>query len=283
MNPITLAAPALTHTTPIGLVEAAASAGFDGLGMRVGRSSVAEHPFHAVVGNVPLIAEIKHRLSDSGLMLLELYSFYLTPVFDFNAFKAAMEVGADLGARYVVVLGYDHDWGRASDTFARMCEIARPFGLTLAVEFAPVAACWPATLAQALRLLGEAGQSNSALMPDPAHLLRSGGTVSDLQAVDPKYLRYSQICDVEIVQGEEFLPALGRSVPNVRRRIVGEGVLSVRDWMEVLPPGIPISVECLPQPQGMSDVEWATMLYVSTRCALREYHGSGQAQSGSAT
>src|SRR5690349_21198849 len=117
MNPITLAAPALSHAPPVDLVDAASHAGFAGVGLRLSRSRVAEHPFHPIVGNPVLITEIKRRLADGGLRLLELYSFYLTPTFDFEAFTAAMEAGAELGGSYVVVLGYDTDASRACDTF----------------------------------------------------------------------------------------------------------------------------------------------------------------------
>jgi sugar phosphate isomerase/epimerase len=278
VNPITLAAPALSDAPPLDLVDAAAFAGFAGLGLRISRSRVPGQPFYPIVGNTRLIADIKRRLADSNLQLLELYSFYLTPDFRFDAFRAALETGAELGARYAVVLGYDPDEARARDTFARMCDVAVPLGLSLAVEFAPVADCRPATLEQALRLLREVDRSNSVVMPDPAHLFRSGGAIAELRAARPGEIQFSQICDMEIV-GEEPLATLGRAVPKLKRRPVGQGLLRVDEWLNALPAGIPISVECVPQPEGMSYREWARVLYQSTRAALERHYAARPADS----
>jgi sugar phosphate isomerase/epimerase len=271
VNPLTLAAPALANATPLELVNAAAAAGFAGVGLRIAPSRVRDQPFHPVVGQPPLIADIRRRLADGPLQVLELYSFYLTPDFDFAAFHAAMEVGAELGARYAVVLGYDSNRSRACETFARMCDIAAQFGVTAAVEFAPVADCRPATLSEALQLLREAGRPNSAIMPDPAHLFRSGGTEHDLRIIPPAALRFSQICDFQVT-GEELLATVGRPVPKLRRCPLGEGVLRVNEWMDALPRDIPVSVECVPQPAGLSHTEWARVLYSSTRAALEKYY-----------
>jgi sugar phosphate isomerase/epimerase len=270
MNQITLAPPSLRNATPFELIDAAAEAGFDGVGLRLLKARSPEHSFHPIVGDRPLIAEIRQRLRDKGLCVLELYSFYMTPDFDLSVFTAAIEVGAQLGAKYGVALGYDPDWSRMRDTFARMCDVAKPFGLTMAVEFAPVPQCRPTTLEEGVRLLREASRPNSGMMPDPAHLMRSGGTIAALKAVDPRYVPFCQICDFEVI-GEEFVPELCRKAPRLRRRLVGEGILSVPEWMDALPAGLPISVECVPQPQALSHVEWATELYRTTRAALDAY------------
>jgi sugar phosphate isomerase/epimerase len=275
MNPITLAPPSLRNATTLQLLDAAAAAGFDGVGLRLLKARAPEHSFEPVIGNPALIAQIKQRLRDNGLSVLELYSFYMTPVVDFDAIAAAMEVGADLGAKYAVALGYDEDRGRMCDTFGRMCDLAKPFGLTVTLEYAPVPECRPTTLEQAVSLLREANRPNSGMMPDPAHVLRAGDAIADFKAVDPKYVPFCQICDFEVV-GEEFLATLNRKVPKIRRRLTGEGILPVSEWMDALPPGIPISVETGPQPPELTHLEWATALYTTTRAALEKYYASRQ-------
>ncbi|MEJ0084960.1 MAG: TIM barrel protein [Pseudomonadota bacterium] len=267
MNPITISAPTLSYAKPLDFIDAAAAAGFDGVGLRLSKASSPDLPFHPVVGNAPLIADIKRRLADTGLKFLDIYTFYLTPSFDLDACKAALEVGAEFGAKFAATVGYDADHARARDTFARICDAAQQFGLTTTIEFAPLDNCWPATLDQAVGLLREVDRPNAAIMPDPKHLLATGGAIADLRAVDPRYIRYCQICDVEI-QGDVFLPALGRNGRNAKRRLLGEGILNVAEWLDVLPPGISISVECVPQPKGLADREWAMQVGRTTRQAI---------------
>ncbi|MEJ0040255.1 MAG: sugar phosphate isomerase/epimerase, partial [Gammaproteobacteria bacterium] len=279
MNPITLAAPSLPEATPLELVDAAAAAGFSGLGLRLCASKLVEQPFHPIVGNAALITQIRRRLSETGLMLLDIYTFYLTSDFDFDACRVAMAVGAELGAQYAVVVGHGTAGPHVQATFERICDIAGEFGMTAIVEFAPH--LWPPTLARTLQLLRDADRPNAAIMPDPSHFLRSGATIADLRTIDRKYLRYSQLCDVEFV-GEEFLPNLGRIAPKTRRRLPGEGTAPLSQWLDALPAGLPISVECTPPPQGMSQTDWAKAIYTSTRKTLEDYYARKSATSSSA-
>jgi sugar phosphate isomerase/epimerase len=271
MNPITLSAPTLSYAKPLDFIDVASAAGFDGVGLRLSRSSSPELPFHPVVGNTALIADIKRRLADTGLRFLDIYTFYLTPSFDLDACRRTMEVGAELGAKYAATVGYDADHSRIADNFGRVCDAAAVFGLAATIEFAPLDNCWPATLDQAIGLMREVDRPNAAIMPDPKHLLATGGAVADLKVVDPKFIRYCQICDVEL-GGEVFLPALGRNGRNAKRRLLGEGILNVAEWIEVLPRDITISVECVPQPQGLADKEWAMQVGRTTRNAIEGYY-----------
>ncbi len=271
MNPITISAPTLTYAKPLDFIDLAAAAGFDGVGLRLSRAYSPELPFYPVVGNAPLIADIKRRLADTGLQFLDIYTFYLTPTFDLDACKRALEVGAEFGAKFAATVGYDADHSRIRDNFARVCDAAKPLGLTVTIEFAPLDDCWPATLDQAAGLMREVGRPNAAIMPDPKHLLSTGGTITDLRSVDPNYFRYCQICDVE-VQGEMYMSALGRNGRIAKRRLLGEGILNVSEWLEALPSGIAISVECVPQPPGLTDREWAMQVGRTTRNAIESHY-----------
>src|SRR5689334_16885259 len=67
----------LQDTAQIEYIEATVAAGYDGIGLRVHRSPGL--PFHSVVGNAALIAEMRSRIADAGLDVFDLYSFYLQP------------------------------------------------------------------------------------------------------------------------------------------------------------------------------------------------------------
>jgi len=152
LRKIIIAPTTLQDTAPIEYIEATAAAGYDGIGLRVHRSPGL--PFHPVVGNAPLIAEMKSRIADAGLDVFDLYSFYLQPDTDVASFAPAMELGASFGAKYATVMGADENWSRQRDNFVKTCDLAAQFGLTCSLEFAVIRPL--ATLPQTLRLIDEA-------------------------------------------------------------------------------------------------------------------------------
>src|SRR5690349_9048654 len=81
----------LQDTAPIEYIAATVAAGYDGIGLRVHRSPGL--PFHPVVGDASLIAEMRSRIADAGLAVFDLYSFYLQPDTNVATFAPAMELG----------------------------------------------------------------------------------------------------------------------------------------------------------------------------------------------
>src|SRR5262247_251734 len=92
-NLIALSPPTLPDTPPIEYVEAAATAGYDAVGLRLAPSPL--FPYHPIVGNAPLIRELKLILASSGLNVLDILTFYLQPATDLDAFVPALELGAE--------------------------------------------------------------------------------------------------------------------------------------------------------------------------------------------
>ena len=73
VNLIALSPTTLPEAPPLEYLEAAAAAGYDGVGLRLARSPL--FPFHPVVGNAVLIREMKRALASSGLAVLDILSF----------------------------------------------------------------------------------------------------------------------------------------------------------------------------------------------------------------
>jgi sugar phosphate isomerase/epimerase len=268
-NLLALSPTTLPDTPPLEYVEAAAAAGYDAVGLRLNRSPL--FPFHPVAGHASLIRELKKALAESGLSVLDMLSFYLAPATDVAEFRAALEVGAELGARYALVAGDDADASRLRDNLARFCDVARPLGVTAAVEFAVIRPL--ATLSQTLTLLAGVGRENAVICLDPLNHVRGGGTVAELRALDPRLLPYAQISDGVLGPGEPDPTELGRMSPN-QRRLPGEGTLPLDEILDALPPGLPLSVE-LPMPDGerTSARDWARTTAERTRRFLDAHAG----------
>ena len=254
---------------PLDLIEAARDAGYDGLGLRLHPSP--KLPYHPVVGDAPLIRDMKHALSDAKLQVLDIYTFYLEPATQLDDFMPALALGAVFGAGYALVQGADPDWSRLVDNFAGFCERARRFGLAASLEFVPQRDL--ATLAQARRLIDESGQPNAVICVDPLHLARGGGTPADLRRIDPRLLPYIQFSDGVLAAGEPDL-ALAKRVGIGERRLPGQGTLPLAELLDVVPDDLPLSIE-VPRLAGASlmDVAWARTVIEATRRFIRARHG----------
>jgi sugar phosphate isomerase/epimerase len=254
---------------PLDLIEAAGDAGYDGVGLRLHPSP--NLPYHPVVGDAPLIRQMKQALADAGLSVLDIYTFYLEPVTRLDDFIPALALGAEFGAGYALVQGADPSWSRLCDKFAGFCEQARRFGLTASLEFVPQRDL--ATLAQARQLITESAQPNAAICVDPLHLARGGGTPADLRDLDLGLFPYVQFSDGVLAPGEPDLN-LAKRIGVGERRLPGRGMLPLVDFLEVIPDNVPLSVE-VPRPAGrsMTDAAWTQTVIEETRRFIGARHG----------
>jgi sugar phosphate isomerase/epimerase len=272
MNPILLAPTTLPDTPPLEYIAAAAKAGYAGIALRVHASPGL--PFHPVLGNPPLIRDIRRALDDAP-PVWEIGSFYLQPDTELSAFKSALALGAEFGAKFAFVIGDDPDAARLCDRFAGFCDLAATFGLSAFVEFVPQRPL--GTLAATLKLLDDARRTNVAVCVDPLNFTRSGGQIAELKTIDRKYLPYAQFSD-GIVYADERTPSPSMR-PNVRR-LPGEGDVSLASIIAALPRDIALSVEFpralstgLPNAtQEMSASDWAIYVLRRTHEFLAQIH-----------
>src|SRR5262252_5270684 len=270
MNDLVLAPTTIPAAGPLDYISAAAAAGYRHVGLRLNPSP--GFSFHPVVGNATLIAEMKSVLAAAGLRVLDVYSFYLQPETDVVAFKPAIELAAEFGARYLVTMGADADWSRQRENFVRICEIAAGCGLTCIVEPAVIRPL--ANVAQTQRLIREAGCANVAICVDPLNFSRAGDQASDLRRIDPKLLPYAQICDGIIGPDEPNPALLGRMSPN-RRTLLGEGNVPLADILDALPAGLPLSIELPPQSgRNVGAAEWAKVVLEDAQRYLGRYYAA---------
>jgi len=278
MNRLILAPTTLPETAPVEYIEAAGAAGYDGVGLRLHRSPGL--PFHPVVGNAPLIRDMKQALVATGLPVFDIFSCYLEPDTRIDRFTASLALGAELGGRFVMVMGNDPDFGRMRDNFGLFCDEARRFDLTATVEFVPTRPL--CTLALTTRMIAEAGRANAGVCIDPLHFTRTGGQPADIAALDPKLFPYTQINDGVLFAGEPNPADFGR-MPQGERRMLGKGDVDLAGLLDALPSGLPLSVEIpISLGAGLRDVtarpytprDWAKIALDDTREFLARYAGS---------
>jgi sugar phosphate isomerase/epimerase len=162
-----------------------------------------------------------------------------------------MEVAAELGAKAVL----SSIWGGERDfyleKFAAICDLARPFGLTVDLEYVPIAAV--ATLAQAVDVLHTIARPNAGLMLDMHHFHRARDNPADLDALPREWFHFAHLCDAppEIPTDRAEMIRIMREA----RLYVGEGGIDVAGILAHVPPCV-YSIE-LPNKERHEEMGYA--------------------------
>jgi sugar phosphate isomerase/epimerase len=232
----------LSHFTvieadPLTLVDVAAEAGFDGIGLRVVRPTGAAEIVD-VAGDAALRRDIRRRLDATGIQILDIDAIFLVPDTDVSSLRPALDAGAELGARHVSVSGFDADHARMAANLGRLNDEIEARGLRMVFEFLPYTHI--RTLKEAHGILREIGAANAGILVDALHLDRSGGTPADIASYDPALFPYVHVCDAPVASP----PADGlRAEARSDRFYPGEGGLPLRDFVMAFPPGTPAEIE----------------------------------------
>lgn len=232
----------LAHLTlidipPPELVDIAASAGFDAVGLRISAAGPGDEPYPMAPGS-PLLRATRRRMESTGVSVLDVEVARLEADTDPASFAPVLESAAELGARYVLVNVYGEDSARAATQFAALCDLAASVAVRPALEFMPYSAV--RSLDDAVRV---AGQTTGGILIDALHLYRSGGSPDDLVSLDPGRVPYVQLCDARRLSPAGGVRGLvdesrhGRLPP-------GQGELDLRGILTALDqPDLDISVE----------------------------------------
>lgn len=103
------------------------------------------------------------------------------------------------------------------DAIGGICRRAAGRGLRVVLEFVPDTGL--GSLVEAFAVVQAVGERNCAILLDPWHLARSGGTLEEVQGLPPGALGALQLCDrTAPPPGTPYVPMSGRDLP-------GEGEL----------------------------------------------------------
>ena len=238
MRTVSLAHLTVLEADPVDLIEAGKAGGFDAVGLRI-VPPLPTDTITQVVGDLPLQRRIKQSLRATGMEILDIEAFWLLPDTGIESFRPALEVGAELGAKYVLTICFDDNQARLTDNFGKFCALAAACGLRTMLEFIPYTAV--RSLKSAHDLLLATRPANAGLLIDALHLSRSGGNPGDLAGYDPTLFSYVHFCDARA--------AIPSSVDGLRsearsdRLYPGEGELWLDAFVDAFPAGTPIAVE----------------------------------------
>ena len=276
MTDIGIAHLSLLHLEPDELIDVAAEAGFDFVGVRVRGATPAEDIADQRPGS-PMSRATIARLQDTGVRVRDIEFLSLDGTTGYEEWMPMLEAGAALGATTLTLAGQDSDLDRLGDTLAALAAEAAPYGITPALE--PISYNAVSTVEQAGALASAAG---CHVMLDPLHLQRGGSTPADVAELDPSLIPALQLCDgpAELPDRIEITEPLPRGMTadgeprkvesRAHRLVPGDGEFPLNDLLSAVAAGTPISLE-VPNAElasRLGDLGYARRLRASAEAVL---------------
>lgn len=228
-TPLYLAAGTVLDAPPEEQIRAAAAAGFDGCGLRLDPTTTDG----ATVARLAAIAERE------GVLILDVEVVRLTTPEPTGAQRRLVEIGAELGARWVLTVSEVADVGERHRGIEALAGVAQGNGMRIALEFMAFTAI--NHLAEALRMWSLVG-TPAGILVDALHLYRTGGTAAEVTAMPPGALAYVQLCDAAPGAAPAGSAALADEARH-HRRMPGNGAIDLAALVAATPTGTAMTVE----------------------------------------
>lgn len=256
--------------TPPQAMRLAASLGCAYAGLRL-LPNAPGGPQQFLINQPEVLRETLAVQRDTGVGVFDLEIIRIGAEFDARVFLPLLDAGTALKAKAVLIAGDDPDEARLADSYARLCELMLPSGMTADLEFMPWTAV-PDALA-ALRVIAAAGRpANAGILVDALHVDRSGTSLDDIRALPRALLHYAQICDAPTRQqtGRAFSVEEMIHTARCERLLPGEGGIDLKGLFAALPQDLPVSVEVPHEKQValLGQGEWATRSLAASRALL---------------
>jgi sugar phosphate isomerase/epimerase len=233
----------LAHLTVLGcappeMTYIAARAGYDFVSYRMIFMGLPGEPNYDMTLNKELRRQTRTALSTTGLKLLDIELARISDGLDPKKYLAAMEVAAELGAKHVLSSIWTPDRVWAADCYGQVCDLAKPLGLTVDLEFVTFAS--GKNLQDVLAVVRAAGRPNCGVMVDALHFSRSRVSLDELDAVPREWFHFAHLCDAPagIPADNEGLIRTARE----ERLYPGEGGIDIAAIFNRMPP-VPYSIE----------------------------------------
>lgn len=226
----------LAHLTVLGcappeMTYIAARAGYDFVSIRPIYMGLPGEPNYALAENPEMLRATKRALADTGVKVHDIELARIHDDMHPSKYLPAMEVAAELGARAVLSSIWTPNRVYAIEKFAEVCDLAKPFGLTVDLEYVPIAGV--NTLAGAVEVLRAVKRDNAGLMIDTHHFHRARDKVEDLDGLPREWFHFAHLCDApaEIPADRTEMTRILREA----RLYVGEGGIDVASILSRLP------------------------------------------------
>jgi len=238
-------------TSPAEISRIAADCGYDYVSMRQIYMGLPEEPDYDLSKNKKLMAETKAVFADTGIKLLDIELARIFDGMDVKKYEPAMTTAVELGGKHVLSSIWTLDREYAIERFAELCDLAAQYGLTVELEYVPIAGV--RTLGGAVDVLRKVNRKNAGLMIDIHHFHRAQDNPAELAKLPEEWFRFAHLCDApaEIPSEQTEMVRILREA----RSYVGEGGIDIAPILNAMPV-VPYSIE-LPNLERVAESGYA--------------------------
>ena len=224
----------LIGVTPPELVYIAARAGYDAVSPRFIPMHVPGEFTQSPVGKSQIQAT-KTALKTTGLKVLDVELARLTEDVDPRDFVPALELGGELEAQRMIMSAWTKtrdDRNFLIDVYAETCDLARPYGISVDLEFPTFSRL--RTLDEALDIVRAADRPNGGILVDTLYLHLSRVDLAELLHIPSELFHFLHVSDClpGIADTREGMIQLARDT----RLYPGEGWIDFKGIIERMPP-----------------------------------------------
>ena len=171
----------------------AGRAGYDFVSLRPIYMGLPGEPNFDLSANPQLLRQTKNALASTGLSVHDIELARVADGTDPKKYLPQLEVGAALGAKHVISSIWTNDRVFAAECFDQLCDIAKPLGLTINLEFVTFASV--KTLREVLDVLKASRRTNCGVLVDMLHFSRSRVPLAELAEVPRDWFHFVHLCD----------------------------------------------------------------------------------------
>jgi sugar phosphate isomerase/epimerase len=209
----------------------AARAGYDYVSIRPIYLGLPGEPNYSLTTNQEIFKHTKKALADTGIKIHDIELARVTDEIDPKTYLPVFEMSAELGATNVLSSIWTSNRNIYLEKFAEICDLAKPLGLKVDLEYVPIAGV--KDLAGAVDVLKNVNRGNAGLMIDAHHFQRAKDKVEDLDALPREWFHFAHLCDApaEIPTEREEMIRIMREA----RLYAGEGGIDIAGIFNRLP------------------------------------------------
>ncbi len=218
---------------PPEMVRIAARTGYDFISFRNIPMGVAgECSFYP--DDTAMVEETKAALKETGIGVHDIELARILKDVDPKSYVPAMEMGAELGAKHLISSAWTDDRNDRNfiiERYAEICDLAKPFGLSVSLEFPTFSRL--INLQEAADILRAADRPNSGILLDTLYIHFSQANLDEIAALPPEWFQFVHLCDAgpNIPDTREGLIQIARDA----RLYPGEGCIDFAAIDAVLP------------------------------------------------
>lgn len=217
------------------------STGLTGLPLTMfGITDFAPYPMWSLRDDPALRREMIAAMRDCGVHIALGEGFRARSDGDVREASADLDLMAELGARRINAICIEEAMvadGSAVEQLGVLADLTAERGMVFTIEFTPPHGI--NSFDRALEVCRQIGPGRARVLVDAMHFFRTGGTVEQLQATDPDWIGYAQLCDGRMAGWDEGY--FGEAM--FARQVPGEGELPLREWIAALPADCEIGLE----------------------------------------